>query len=219
MILGTRTFAAEVMKVSMVHATIRIGQYEERMVQRPHVIVVGAGLAGLATAYYLQRDGARVTVVDRAGGPGLETSFANGALLHPRLVEPWNSPGVFWQILRWLGHEHAPMLLRPRAIPGLLSWGPRFILNSTRRRYDANTQKNLRLAIFSLGLMRRLRIETPISYQYQSRGVLAVFRTATLQTLALRRCEELGRHGLSFRPLQRDALIDLEPALGPIGER
>ncbi|HWS69523.1 MAG TPA: D-amino acid dehydrogenase [Steroidobacteraceae bacterium] len=203
----------------MVHATIRIGQYEERMVQRPHVIVVGAGLAGLATAYYLQRDGARVTVVDRAGGPGLETSFANGALLHASLVEPWNSPGVLWQILRWLGHEHAPMLLRPRAIPGLLSWGPRFILNSTRRRYDANTQKNLRLAIFSLGLMRRLRIETPISYQYQSRGVLAVFRTATLQTLALRRCEELGRHGLSFRPLQRDALIDLEPALGPIGER
>ena len=119
------------------------------MVQRPHVIVVGAGLAGLATAYYLQRDGARVTIVDRAAGPGRETSFANGALLHPSLVEPWNSPGVFWQILRWIGQEHAPMLLRARAVPGLLSWGPRFVLNSTRRRYDANTRKNLRLAGWS----------------------------------------------------------------------
>lgn len=188
------------------------------MVQRPHVIVVGAGLAGLATAYYLQQDGARVTIVDRADGPGLETSFANGALLHPSLVEPWNSPGVFWQMLRWIGHEHAPMLLRPRALPELLSWGPRFILNSTRRRHDANTRKNLRLAIFSLQMMRRLREQTPISYQHQSRGVLALFRTTELQTQALRAAEELAGHGLSFRPLQRDALIDLEPALGPIGE-
>src|SRR5450631_1781208 len=167
------------------------------MVQRPHVIVVGAGLAGLATAYYLQRDGARVTILDRAEGPGLETSFANGALLHASLVEPWNSPGVLWQIVRWIGQEHAPMLLRPRALPELLSWGPRFILNSTRRRFDANTRKNLRLAIYSLEMMQRLREQTPISYQHQSRGVLAVFRTAELQTQALHRAEELGRHGLS----------------------
>ncbi len=186
--------------------------------QRSHVIVVGAGLAGLATAYYLQRDGASVTIVDRAVGPGLETSFANGALLHPSLVEPWNSPGVFWQILKWMGAEHAPMLLRARAIPGLLSWGPKFILNSTRRRHDANTRKNLRLAIFSLQMMQRLREQTPISYQYQSRGVLAVFRTVELQRQALQKCGELGSHGLSFRPLERNALIDLEPALGPIGE-
>ena len=184
-----------------------------------HVIVVGAGLAGLTTGYYLQRDGARVTIIDRADGPGLETSFANGALLHASLVEPWNSPGVLWQILRWIGHEQAPMLLRPRALPGLLSWGPRFILNSTRRRHDVNTRKNLRLAIFSLALMRQLRDETPISYEHQSRGVLEVFRTAELQTLALRRCEELGRYGLSFRALQRDVLINLEPALGPVGEQ
>ncbi len=123
--------------------------------------------------------------------------------------------GVFWQILKWIGTRRC---CRARAIPGLLSWGPKFILNSTRRRHDANTRKNLRLAIFSLQMMQRLREQTPISYQHQSRGVLAVFRTAELQRQALQKCGELGSHGSVIPPLERNALIDLEPALGPIGE-
>ncbi len=181
-----------------------------------HVIVIGAGLAGLTTAYYLQRDGAQVTVIDRAAGPGLETSFANGALLHPSLVEPWNSPGVFWQVLRWIGREDAPMLLRAKAIPGLLTWGPRFLRNSTPERFALNTQKNLRLAIYSLQLMQQIREQTPIRYEHQARGLIAVFRSEAMQRQMLHAAEALARHGLAFRPLDQAGLLSLEPALAPI---
>ena len=119
------------------------------------LIVIGAGLAGLTTAYYLQRDGVDVTVLDRAAGPGLETSFANGALLHPSLAEPWNAPGIFWDVLKWIGREDAPMLLRPQALPDLLGWGIRFLRNSSPRAFALNARKNLNLAIYSLQMMQR----------------------------------------------------------------
>jgi len=180
------------------------------------LIVIGAGLAGLTTAYYLQRDGADVTVIDRASGPGLETSFANGALLHPSLAEPWNSPGIFWDLLKWIGREDAPMLLRPRAVPDLFGWGIRFLRNSSPQRFAVNAQKNLRLAIYSLAMMRRLREETRLSYEHQARGVLAVFRSAAAGAKLTAGAAALSRHGLSFRPLDRAALLDLEPALSPI---
>ena len=181
------------------------------------LIVIGAGLAGLTTAYYLQRDGVDVTVLDRAAGPGLETSFANGALLHPSLAEPWNAPGVFWDVLKWIGREDAPMLLRPQALPDLLGWGIRFLRNSSPRAFALNARKNLNLAIYSLQMMQRLREETPVSYDHQSRGVLAVFRSDAAQSQLLQGAAALARHGLPYSPLDRASLLKLEPALAPIG--
>jgi D-amino-acid dehydrogenase len=187
------------------------------MAKSQHVVIVGAGLAGLSAAYYLQREGLQVTIVDRAAGPGLETSFANGALLHASLVEPWNAPGILWQLLKWLGREDAPVLLRARALGGMLSWGPHFIRHSTVRRFHANTQKNLRLAIYSLQMMRRLREETPISYDHQARGLLAVSRDERIRAQMLQGAETLVKNGLQIRALDRRGVLDLEPALEPIG--
>ena len=80
-------------------------------------VVIGAGLIGLTTALFLRRHGAEVVVVDRADGPGAETSFANGGLLTPSMADPWNAPGILGKMLRWIGHESAPVLLRPHALP------------------------------------------------------------------------------------------------------
>jgi D-amino-acid dehydrogenase len=181
------------------------------------VIVIGAGLAGLTTAYYLQRDGADVTVIERGPGPGLATSFANGALLHASLSAPWNSPGIFWQILRWIGREDAPLLLRARALPELLGWGAQFLQHSAHRHFNVNVHKNLRLAIYSLRLMRQLREQTPIRYAYQGRGLLSLFRSDHARSVRMREVGVLAEHGLSLRTLDRDALIALEPTLAPIG--
>ncbi len=113
-------------------------------------IVIGAGLLGVVTAYFLRRHGMAVTVLDRREGPGLETSYANGAMLHASLVGPWNEPGVTGQLLKWLGRDDAPMLLRPRALPSLLGWGLAFLRESAPERHRRNTLKNLRLAHSSL---------------------------------------------------------------------
>src|SRR5450631_3177475 len=174
------------------------------------VIVAGAGLAGLTTAYYLQRDGADVTVLERGSGVGLGTSFANGALLHPSICAPWNAPGILWQVLRWMGREDAPMLLRAGALPGLLGWGLQFLRHSSPQRFEANARKNLRLAIYSLELMARIRAETPMSYAHQGRGLLSVFRTAAVQTLRSAEAGALAAHGLPLRMLDREALLRSE---------
>ena len=183
------------------------------------VVIIGAGLAGLTTAYYLQREGAQVTVIERAAGPGLETSFANGALLHPSFVEPWNSPGIFRQIVRSIGREDAAMLLRAKAVPGLLAWAPQFLRNSSPERFALNTQKNVRLAIYSLLLMQQIRESTPLDYGYQSRGLLAVFRSAVLRNKMSASAEQMSNLGLNNRPLDPAAVVGLEPALEPIRDQ
>ncbi|MGH8402700.1 MAG: FAD-dependent oxidoreductase, partial [Gammaproteobacteria bacterium] len=81
-------------------------------------VVIGAGLIGTTTAWYLAERGFDVTVLERRDGPGLETSFANGGLLTPSEADPWNAPGTLGRLLRWLGREDSPLLLRPRALSG-----------------------------------------------------------------------------------------------------
>jgi D-amino-acid dehydrogenase len=91
------------------------------MTTEPHVLVLGGGIIGVTSAYYLARRGCRVTLVERQPGVGLETSFANGSLVTPSQFDPWAAPGLPWKLLKWIGREDAPFLLRPRALPGLLS--------------------------------------------------------------------------------------------------
>lgn len=134
------------------------------------VVVIGAGVIGLASAWFLQGLGAEVTVLEREAAPGLGTSFANGALLHPSLVDPWNSPGVLGFLLRNLGRDDSPMLLRPHALPSLLGWGLRFVRESRPARFERNTLRNLVLARHSLAQMAVLREEAGLRYHEYFRG-------------------------------------------------
>ena len=106
------------------------------------IVVLGAGLIGVLTAYYLAKDGHEVVVVDRQADVGLETSFANGALITPSTSDSWAAPGTPQKILKWLGREDAPLLLRPRAFPGITRWGLSFLANcraSSRARNAARS--------------------------------------------------------------------------------
>lgn len=176
-------------------------------------LVIGAGVVGMATAYSLHTAGVQVTVVDRASGPGRETSFANGSLLHPSLVEPWNSPGVLKTLLANLGREDAAVLLRLRALPSLLGWGLEFIRQSTPARFEHNALRNLRLAQYSLRQFALLRERSGIRYSAYQRGLLTLFRNRTAQRDVLAWYERLAAHGLIVHPLDTRQTIEKEPAL------
>jgi D-amino-acid dehydrogenase len=182
------------------------------------VIVLGAGLAGLSVAWYLREAGVEVTVLERNAGPGLECSFANAALLHPSMAEPWNSPKVLSVLLRSLGKADSHMLIRPGALPHLIGWGLRFIRESRADLFLANTRKNVLLGRYSIDLMAGLRERADIEYGGYSRGSLQVFRGQELAATTLAWVQRLAEFGLHHRTLSVAELVAQEPALGPIAD-
>jgi len=183
------------------------------------VLVIGAGIVGLCSARFLLESGVRdVTVVDRASGAGMGTSYANGALMHPSSVEPWNSPGILSYLLRHLGREDASVLLRLHALPGLITWGVRFIRESAPERFRENALANTRLAMHSRGCMDRIRRDDA-SFDRSAGGSIMVFRDRPSMQAAIEWGEVLLGAGVTQKVLEVDALIALEPALQPIAQR
>src|SRR5262249_33331856 len=123
-------------------------------------VVIGAGLIGLTTAYFLKQRGLDVTVLERRDGPSLETSFANGSLLIPSMPEPWNAPGCWRVMLKSIARAEAPLQLRLSALPSLAGWGIHFLRNSTPIAFERSTAANLELALHSLKIMQALRMQT-----------------------------------------------------------
>jgi len=188
------------------------------------VTVIGAGVIGTTTAWFLARQGHAVTLLDRAGGAGMETSFANGGLLHAGHAEPWNAPGVIWQLLRWIGREDSPLLLRPTQLPKLTRWGLGFLRNSRRRHYENNTRTNARLAIYSLKTLGQLRRDTGLHYDDAQNGILKVFRdqesmdrglqsAAIAEPLGIRHSALDARQATALEPALHDVAHELEGAI------
>jgi len=183
------------------------------------VVIIGAGLIGVSTAYFLRLRGHEVTVIEREEGAGLQTSFANGALITPSMPEPWNAPGCWRLLLASLARSDAPLQLRLRALPHLLGWGMQFLRNSSPERYQESTVRNVRLALFSLDILQNLRRQTGIEYGATARGSLKLFRSGQALNDALRGAEHLLAEGLKLRRLSREETVELEPALVPIHEQ
>ena len=179
-------------------------------------LVIGGGLLGLTTAYFLRQHGLEVTVIDREAGPARATSFANGGMLHASLANPWNEPGVFWHALKMLGREDAALLVRMKALPSLLGWGLRFVRHSQPARYLRNFEKNVHLARYSLALMHPLRAAIGTDYDYAGRGTLKIFRAAAPFAAAQTMSQQLATWGIPFEALSGAAVAALEPALTPI---
>ncbi|MGE0384789.1 MAG: FAD-dependent oxidoreductase [Gammaproteobacteria bacterium] len=179
------------------------------------VVVIGAGLLGICSAWYLAQRGARVTVLESAAEPAGLTSHANGGMLTPSQAMPWNEPGVAWKVLRTLGREDSAVLLRPRALPSLGAWLPRFLFNSAPARFRANAMSNARLAIYSLDCLRELQAILGRSCELAWNGTMKVFADAAALDLALGWSRMLAGTGVRHRLLDAHAAIALEPALAP----
>jgi D-amino-acid dehydrogenase len=165
------------------------------------IIVLGAGLTGVTSAWFLAEDGHEVTVIERQPGPALETSFANGGQISTSHAVPWANPAAPWQVLKWLGREDAPLLWRFSADLAQWSWGLRFLRECTPARTRANIRAILALALDSRARLKALRRELALDYACLERGILhfytdpAEFARAIPQAALMREfgCERVVR--------------------------
>jgi D-amino-acid dehydrogenase len=176
-------------------------------------IVLGAGVVGTATAYFLARDGHEVEVIERRNAAAMETSFGNGGVIHASEVEPWSQPGMPSKILKWLGKEDAPLLVRYGALPHMWRWGLKFMANCTPERFQRNALTNLKIALHSLKVLQQIRAETGIEYDLRTSGLMKVFTDPNAHAACVKSAEFLATGGLVFETLDRAACIRREPAL------
>lgn len=177
------------------------------------VIVLGAGVVGTATAYFLARHGVEVEVVERQPGAALETSFGNGGVIHASEVEPWSQPGMPLKVLKWLGQENAPLLVRYGALPKMWQWGLKFMANCTEERFRRNTLVNLRLALHSLAMLQKIRAETDIDYDLRTHGVLKIYTDPQALKAGIATAKFLSGSGLTFAEADVAECVRRVPAL------
>lgn len=177
------------------------------------VIVLGSGVIGVTTAWYLQQAGHDVTVVDRQAEPGRETSYANGGQVSWGAGNPWAAPGIPLKALQWMFRRHSPLVLRPRVDPVLWAWLFKMLANCTPARYIVNKERMLRLSRYSHECLIALRRETGIHYHESTTGVLDLFRTVQELDEAAKDIVMLQRWGVACQVLDRAGCVAREPAL------
>ncbi|SOZ37293.1 D-amino acid dehydrogenase [Cupriavidus neocaledonicus] len=180
------------------------------------VLVLGSGVIGVTSAWYLAKAGHEVTVVDREAGPALGTSFANAGQISPGYASPWAAPGVPLKAIKWMFQEHAPLSIRPDGTLFQLQWIWQMLLNCSAGRYAVNKERMVRLAEYSRDCIRALRAETGIAYEGRQQGTLQVFRTDQQLHGAAKDIAVLEQAGVPYQLLSREELAASEPALAAV---
>jgi D-amino-acid dehydrogenase len=183
------------------------------------VVVLGAGVVGVTSAYYLARSGHAVTVVDRQPGPALETSFANAGEISPGYASPWAAPGIPRKAVKWLLMRHAPLIVQPMLDASTRRWIAATLRNCTAARYALNKGRMVRLAEYSRDLLIALRAETGIEYDQRSKGTLQLFRTQKQLDGIGKDVAVLAADGVPFEVLDREGCLAVEPGLAAARER
>ncbi len=183
------------------------------------VIVLGAGVLGVTSAWYLAKAGHEVTVIDRQQGPALETSFANAGEISPGYSSPWAAPGIPLKALKWMFQRHAPLVIQPKLDWQRISWMARMLANCTSSAYAINKSRMVRLAEYSRDCLGELRAETGIEYDQRMQGTLQVFRKPEQMDAAAKDIEVLRADGVPFEVLDRAGCVAAEPGLAASAER
>lgn len=185
-----------------------------------HVIVLGSGVIGVTTAYYLAKQGASVTVLDRQPTCAAETSYGNAGQVSPGYSTPWAAPGIPLKALKWMFQkEHAPLAIRPDGTLYQWRWIAAMLANCSASRYAVNKARMLRLAEYSRDCLKALREETGIAYEARARGTLQLFRTSAQYEAAQRDIEVLESCGVDYELLDSHRLSSAEPALARVAHK
>lgn len=179
------------------------------------IIVIGAGVTGVTTAWELADQGHAVTVLDAAPGPGRGASFANGSQISPSESVPWASPHNLRLALEWMWQKDSPFRLRLTADPRQWVWLARFLANCRTSAWERNAARMVELALFSQRRLGEIRERTGLAYDREDRGILRIFRTKDQLHKSLPAITAMQRFGVAMSPVEPDGIGELEPALLP----
>lgn len=183
------------------------------------VVVMGAGIIGISTAWHLLEQGHRVTVVDRQPDAALETSFANGAQISVSFCEPWANAQAPFKVAKWLLRDDSPLLFRPRLDPHQWRWGLAFLAQCNDAAFERNVAQLVALGRYSHETLKGLVAQTGIEYQRLERGILHFFSSQQDLDAGAAGAELMRRHGVDRRVLTRDEVLQVEPSLRAFGDR
>ena len=181
------------------------------------VIVLGGGVIGVTSAYYLAKAGHQVEVIERQPGVALETSFANAGEISPGYASPWAGPGIPQKAIKWLMMKHPPLIVRPVPDPYLARWVLQMLMNCTASRYAINKARMVRVAEYSRDVLKALRADTGIAYDERTQGTLQLFRTQKQVDSAHKDIDVLDEYGVAYEVLDRAGCIAAEPGIAASG--
>ena len=183
------------------------------------VVILGGGVIGVASAYYLAKAGCEVTVVERQPGPALETSFGNAGQISPGYSAPWAAPGIPLKALKWLFQKHAPLAIRADGSLYQWQWMAKMLSNCNEKSYAVNKARMMRLAEYSRDCIKALRADTGIAYEGRQQGTLQVFRTQAQLDAMAKDIAVLKECGVPFKVMNRAEIVATEPALARVQDK
>ena len=180
------------------------------------IVVLGGGVVGVTSAWYLAKAGHKVTLLERRDGVALETSHANAGQISPGYASPWAAPGIPLKAAKWLLQKHAPFTVRPTSDPFQLRWMLKMFANCTPAAYAVNKGRMVRLAEYSRDCMKLLRDELALDYEGRQLGTLQLFRSQAQRDASQRDIEVLEEYGVPYQSLDADGCEEVEPALARV---
>lgn len=179
-----------------------------------NILIMGAGIIGVSSAYYLAQAGHQVTVMDRANSAAGETSYGNAGQLSYGYTTPWAAPGIPQKALKWLFRAHAPLILRPDGSLYQAQWLWRMLQNCNSASYTTNKERMVRISEYSREMLRRLSIEDPIDFEGRQQGTLQLFRTDKEMAAAQKDIRVLQDYGVPLSVIDNPQhCLQYEPAL------
>ncbi|WEK50461.1 MAG: D-amino acid dehydrogenase [Candidatus Kaistia colombiensis] len=183
------------------------------------ITILGAGVIGVTSAYYLAKAGHQVTVIDRQPGPALETSFANAGEISPGYSSPWAAPGIPQKAVKWVFMKYAPLIIQPMLDADTWRWVIAMLGNCTSARYAVNKSRMVRLAEYSRDCLIELRNDIGIEYDGRARGTLQLFRTQKQLDGIGKDIAVLKSDGVPFSVLDPAGCIAAEPGLAHVRDK
>jgi len=183
------------------------------------VLVLGSGVIGVTSAWYLAKTGHDVTVIDRQIAPAMETSFANAGQVSFGYTTPWAAPGLIVKAMKWMLRQHSPLIIRPQPSLEMMRWLIAMLGNCNGERYRQNKALMIRVSDYSALSLAALRAETGIQYEARQRGTIQLFRTEAQMAAIAKDTDVLKADGVDFEILDASGCIEVEPGLAGIKDK